>query len=219
LRLAFAATLAGMSEKATPTPDAGRRSDRSRRAIYEAALALVSETGYAKLTIEAIAARAGVGKQTIYRWWPSKGDVVLEAFLDLAQRSAVSPEDDPGAAAFPDSGDLAADLKLVLQATVDELNEPAYADPARALSAEGILNPQLGARFLEHVLAPGLRLYGTRLTAARERGEIRPETDVAIATDLLVAPLTYRWLMGTGPLDHAYADALVDHVLTGLRGA
>lgn len=207
-----------MSEKATPTttPDPTRRSDRSRRAIYESALALVSETGYAKLTIEAIAARAGVGKQTIYRWWPSKGDVVLEAFLDLAQRSAVAPEATPGAPAFPDTGDLAADLKLVLRATVDELNEPSYADPARALAAEGILNPQLGARFLEHALAPGLRLYGTRLTAARERGETGAEVDVAIATDLLVAPLTYRWLMGTGPLDHAYADALVDHVLGGL---
>ncbi|WP_436736651.1 TetR/AcrR family transcriptional regulator [Streptomyces sp. BBFR102] len=210
-----------MSEKAAPatTPDASRRSDRSRRAIYESALALVSETGYAKLTIEAIAARAGVGKQTIYRWWPSKGDVVLEAFLDLAHRSAVHPEAGPDAPAFPDTGDLAADLKLVLRATVDELNDPAYADPARALCAEGILNPQLGARFLEQALAPGLQLYGARLATARERGEIGADAEVAIATDLLVAPLTYRWLMGTGPLDHGYADALVDHVLGGLRGA
>ncbi|CAM5465644.1 TetR family transcriptional regulator OS=Streptomyces rutgersensis OX=53451 GN=F0345_07020 PE=4 SV=1 [Streptomyces diastaticus subsp. diastaticus] len=208
-----------MSEKAAPTttPDASRRSDRSRRAIYESALALVSETGYAKLTIEAIAARAGVGKQTIYRWWPSKGDVVLEAFLDLVQRSAVPPKAGQGASALPDTGDLAADLKLVLRATVDELNEPSYADPARALAAEGILNPQLGARFLEQALAPGLRLYATRLATARENGEIRAETDVAIATDLLVAPLTYRWLLGTGPLDHTYADALVDQVLGGLR--
>lgn len=69
-------------------PDSSRRSDRSRRAIYDAALALVGETGYARTTIEGIAARAGVGKQTIYRWWPSKAAVLMEAFLDLAARQA-----------------------------------------------------------------------------------------------------------------------------------
>lgn len=68
----------------TKTPDATRRSDRSRRAILDAALTLVGEVGYNKLTIEAIAARAGVGKQTIYRWWPSKAAVLLDASLALA---------------------------------------------------------------------------------------------------------------------------------------
>ncbi len=72
----------------TKAPDAGRRSERSRRAIYEAALALVAEEGYTRTTIEGIAARAGVGKQTIYRWWPSKSAVLLEAFLDLAEQAA-----------------------------------------------------------------------------------------------------------------------------------
>ena len=69
-------------------PDSSRRSDRSRRAIYDAALALVGEVGYARTTIEGIAARAGVGKQTIYRWWPSKAAVLLEAFLDMSARQA-----------------------------------------------------------------------------------------------------------------------------------
>lgn len=71
-------------EPAAPrAPDTSRRSERSRRAILDAALALVGEAGYARTTIEGIAARAGVGKQTIYRWWPSKAAVLLDAFLDL----------------------------------------------------------------------------------------------------------------------------------------
>ncbi|MDF9803357.1 AcrR family transcriptional regulator [Streptomyces sp. HB372] len=63
----------------TKAPDSSRRSDRSRRAIHDAALALVGEVGYRRTTIEGIAARAGVGKQTIYRWWPSKAAVLMEA--------------------------------------------------------------------------------------------------------------------------------------------
>ncbi|MEV4089583.1 helix-turn-helix domain-containing protein, partial [Nonomuraea fuscirosea] len=80
-------------------PNPARRSERSRQAILDAARELVSEVGYAKLTIEAIAARAGVGKQTIYRWWPSKGAVVLDAFLALSEAG-------PGRSmALPDTGD------------------------------------------------------------------------------------------------------------------
>ncbi|CAM5684673.1 hypothetical protein SRIMM317S_03433 [Streptomyces rimosus subsp. rimosus] len=92
-------------------PDSTRRSERSRRAIYDAALALVGEVGYNKLTIEGIAARAGVGKQTIYRWWPSKAAVLLDAFTQDVEGYE---------AGMPDTGDLAADLKFVLLASVDE---------------------------------------------------------------------------------------------------
>src|SRR4051812_2052510 len=107
------------------TPDPARRSDRSRRAILDAALALVGEVGYNRLTIEAIAARAGVGKQTIYRWWPSKAAVLLDASLALAG-DVPEGEGRPG---LPDTGDLAADLKRVLRATVDEFNDPAHDAP------------------------------------------------------------------------------------------
>lgn len=202
-------------------PDSTRRSERSRRAIYDSALALVSEVGYGKLTIEAIAARAGVGKQTIYRWWPSKGDVLLEAFLDLGEQGSEAAARAAGAEpgqqhGLPDTGDLEADLKLVLRATVDELNDPKYEAPTRALTAEGVVNEQLGAEFLERVLAPGLRMYTDRLTAARDAGDVAPGVDPLIAQELFVAPLTYRWLMRTGPLTHAYADAVVEYALRGL---
>ncbi|MFD3414897.1 TetR/AcrR family transcriptional regulator [Streptomyces cyaneofuscatus] len=206
-------------------PDSTRRSDRSRRAIYDAALALVGESGYRRTTIEGIAARAGVGKQTIYRWWPSKAAVLMEAFLDLAARAAeeAAPQADgadpqAGGAEYgiPDTGDLAADLKLVLRATVDELNDPLMEAPTRALTAEGIVDAKLGAEFVEKLLDPQLALYVTRLRAAQEAGQLRPDADPRIALELLIAPLTHRWLLRTLPLTHAYADTIVDYALGGL---
>ncbi|PRH79206.1 TetR family transcriptional regulator [Streptomyces solincola] len=198
-------------------PDATRRSERSRRAIYEAALALVVETGYARTTIEGIAARAGVGKQTIYRWWPSKADVLLDAFLDLGrQANEAAGADAEAYAELPDTGDLEADLKAVLRATVDELNDPAFEAPYRALAAEGVVNPELGLRFVESLLEPSLQLYVRRLDAAREAGQVRADVDPRIALELFTGPLAHRWLLRTLPLTHAYADRLVEYALRGI---
>ncbi|MFB6808080.1 TetR/AcrR family transcriptional regulator [Streptomyces sp. NPDC056387] len=193
-------------------PDPARRSDRSRRAIFDAALALVGEVGYNKLTIEAIAARAGVGKQTIYRWWPSKAAVLLDASLALFGEV----EEEAGWSGFPDTGDLAADLKLVLRATVDQFNDAKYEAPTRALTAAGATDPELSARFTEQLLMPQLALYEARLRTAREAGQLDPEVDLRLLVEMLVGPLTYRWLMRTAPLTHAYTDALVDRVLGGV---
>ncbi|WP_371671913.1 TetR/AcrR family transcriptional regulator [Streptomyces sp. NBC_00289] len=196
------------------TPNATRRSERSRRAIYDAALALVAEAGYPKTTIEGIAARAGVGKQTIYRWWGSKADVLLEAFLDLGAQA----EDEAGGQpyAIPDTGDLAADLKAVLRATVDQLTDPRFDAPARALAAEGVVNEQVGREFTAKLLEPNLQLYVNRLRSAQEAGQVRPEIDPRIALEFFVSPLAQRWLQYTGPLSHEYTDTLVDYALHGL---
>ncbi|WP_079144423.1 TetR/AcrR family transcriptional regulator [Streptomyces agglomeratus] len=198
------------------TPDSTRRSERSRRAIYEAALSLVGEVGYPRTTIEGIAARAGVGKQTIYRWWPSKAAVLLEAFIDLGEQAARAAGTEAGDYAIPDTGDLAADLRTVLRATVDELVDPKYEAPSRALAAAGVVDPQLGAEFVEKLLEPQLQLYVERLRAAQETGDVRAGIDPRIALELLVAPLAHRWLLRTLPLTHAYADAIVDYALGGL---
>ncbi|MEU1570939.1 TetR/AcrR family transcriptional regulator [Streptomyces collinus] len=197
-----------------PAPDSTRRSEKSRRAIYDAALALVVEAGYPKTTIEGIAARAGVGKQTIYRWWSSKADVLMEAFLDLAERSA--PDAGPEPYTFPDTGDIAADLKLVLRATVDELRDPRFEAPSRALAAEGVVNEQLGRELVAKLMQPSLDLYITRLRAAQEAGQVRPEIDPRIALEFFVSPLAQRWLQYTGPISYEYTDTLVDYALHGL---
>ncbi|MET9731638.1 TetR/AcrR family transcriptional regulator [Streptomyces sp. NPDC006458] len=203
-----------------PAPDASRRSEKSRRAIYDAALALVGEVGYPKTTVEGIAARAGVGKQTIYRWWSSKADVLLEAFLDLGEQAALAAREAgqgaPRTYALPDTGDLAADLKLVLRATVDELLDPRFEAPSRALAAEGVVNEQLGREFVTKLLEPQLQLYVDRLRAAQDAGHVRPGVDPRIALELFVSPLAQRWLQRTAPISHEYTDTLVDYALHGL---
>ncbi|MEU7716486.1 TetR/AcrR family transcriptional regulator [Streptomyces tibetensis] len=197
-----------------PAPDSTRRSEKSRRAIYDAALALVVEVGYPKTTIEGIAARAGVGKQTIYRWWSSKADVLMEAFLDLAEMSL--REDGPTPNTFPDTGDLAADVKGVLRATVDQMNDPRFDVPCRALAAEGVVNEQLGRELVAKLMQPSLDLYIGRLRAAQDAGQVRPEVDPRIALELFISPLAQRWLQHTGPISHEYTDTLVDYALHGL---
>ncbi|MER5445453.1 TetR/AcrR family transcriptional regulator [Streptomyces sp. NPDC002766] len=197
-----------------PAPDATRRSESSRRAIHDAALALVGEVGYPRTTIEAIAARAGVGKQTIYRWWGSKADVLLEAFLDLSAQAAREAGGEPYV--IPDTGDLAADLKAVLRATVDQLTDPRFEVPSRALAAEGLVNEQVGREFVAKLLEPSLQLYVDRLRAAQEAGQVRPEIDPRIALELFVSPLAQRWLQHTGPISYDYTDTLVDYALHGL---
>ncbi|NEB32328.1 TetR/AcrR family transcriptional regulator [Streptomyces sp. SID14446] len=197
-----------------PAPDATRRSEKSRRAIFAAALALVGESGYPKTTIEGIAARAGVGKQTIYRWWSSKAEVLLDAFMDLGEQAARAAGQEPYT--LPDTGDLAADLKLVLRATVDELLDPAFEVPSRALAAEGLVNDRLGAEFVAKLLEPQLQLYVRRLRSAQDQGEVRPDVDPRIALELFVSPLAQRWLQRTAPITYDYTDTLVDYALHGL---
>ncbi|MEU8399634.1 TetR/AcrR family transcriptional regulator [Nonomuraea sp. NPDC048892] len=194
-------------------PDPARRSERSRQAILAAARELISEVGYAKLTIEAIAARAGVGKQTIYRWWPSKGAVVLDAFLALSE---AGPE---GSMALPDTGDVAADLRAVMRATVAEFADPAFEGPIRALNAEIINDPALAAQYREKLAGPVDEAKKDRLRSAQRAGQLAADADLDLALELLYAPLYQRWLLRTGPLTPDYADALVEAFLRAMRPA
>ena len=191
-------------------PNVARRSERSRRAILGAALDLVEDVGYAKTSVEGIAARAGVGKQTIYRWWPSKGAVLLDALLTLS-------EDDEGVEPLPDTGDLVADLKLVLRATVDELTNPRYDAPMRALATEILHDPALHEEWRERIDGPLTRIREERLRSAQAAGELRADLDLALAIDLIWGPLFHRWLQGSGPLTPQFADELVDAAVAGLR--
>ncbi|MEU4511667.1 TetR/AcrR family transcriptional regulator [Nonomuraea wenchangensis] len=192
-------------------PDPARRSQRSRQAILTAARELVSEVGFAKLSIEAIAARAGVGKQTIYRWWPSKGAVVLDAFLALSEGG---PEHD---LALPDTGDLEADLRTVMRATVAEFADPAFEGPVRALNLEIINDPALAAQYREKLAGPVDEAKKERLRSAQRAGQLAADADLDLALELLYAPLYQRWLLRSGPLTPRYADALVDAFIKAMR--
>ncbi|GGL92597.1 TetR/AcrR family transcriptional regulator [Micromonospora yangpuensis] len=192
-------------------PNTGRRSEASRRAVLTAALDLLQEVEYAKISIEGLASRAGVGKQTIYRWWPSKGAVIFDAFLMLSEGAEGGPVQ------LPDTGDLAADLTEVLRATVTELNEPRYEQPMRALATEIAHDPELAAIYAERLDGPLREAKRQRLRRAQRAGQLAEDLDLDVAVDLIWGPLFQRWLHRSGPLTTEYADRLVATALDGLR--
>jgi AcrR family transcriptional regulator len=195
----------------TPNPDPTRRSDRARTAILDATVELLGEVGYRKLSIEAIAARAGVGKQTIYRWWPSKGAVVFDAFMKLQEAE--------GGTVLPETDDLAADLARLLRETARGMIDPRVDEPYRALATEIQHDPALNREMLDRLLGPLLEATRQRIVRGQDAGQIDRTIDPAIAVELLFGPIFHRWLLRTAPLDDAYADALADHVVRALRPA
>ncbi|MGW6378158.1 TetR/AcrR family transcriptional regulator [Rhodococcus sp. NPDC055112] len=195
----------------TPEPKVlpARRSERARSAILAATAELVFEVPYGRLTIEAIAARAGVGKQTIYRWWPTKGAVLFDALLELSGG--------PDGVALPDTGDLRADLGLFLRATVAEMTEPRFDAFLRAVMIEIQSDPDLAEVYRDRLLAPQREAIRERLRLAVESGAIRADVDLEVAVDLLVGPVQTRWALGLGGLTEGYADALLDLVMAAVR--
>ncbi|WP_067477517.1 TetR/AcrR family transcriptional regulator [Actinomadura hibisca] len=191
-------------------PDPTRRSERSRQAILTATRELLFEVGYARLTIEAIAARAGVGKQTIYRWWSSKGAVMFDSLLDMSRAEG---------AELPDTGDVEADLRTVLRAIVDEFNDPVLDGVTRALNTEIQNDPQLSADMRDRLLGPQLEATKDRLRAAQAVGQLAPDLDLSVAVELLFGPPFHRWLLRTAPLTHEYADTIVTMAVRAMRAA
>ncbi|MEV6867169.1 TetR/AcrR family transcriptional regulator [Streptosporangium subroseum] len=184
-----------------PGPDPSRRSERSRRAVLTAALDLLAETGYSDLTIEAIAARAGVGKQTIYRWWRGKGAVILDALVDAATVA--------GDIVLPDTGDLGADLRTVIRDTVAEFADPRLSATTRALTIETLADDELAEQVRDRLLRPQLAAIRLRLRAGQRAGQVRGDVDLDQVIELLFGPIYHRWLLRTGPLTDAYADGVV----------
>ncbi|SNT32289.1 transcriptional regulator, TetR family [Streptosporangium subroseum] len=191
-----------------PGPDPSRRNERSRRAVLTAALDLLAETGYSDLTIEAIAARAGVGKQTIYRWWRGKGAVILDALVDAA---AVA-----GDVVLPDTGDLGADLRTVIRGTVAEFADPRLSATTRALTIETLADDELAEQVRDRLLRPQLDAVRLRLRAGRRAGQVRDDVDLDQVIELLFGPIYHRWLLRTGPLTDAYADGVVKLTLAAI---
>jgi AcrR family transcriptional regulator len=190
-------------------PDPARRNEQARRAIHAAARDLVAELGLARVTVESIAARAGVGKQTIYRWWPDKSALVVDAYVDLVQAS--------GDLDFPDTGDLAADLRTVLHTTIDDLADPGFERRYRALLTAIQDDAALAASLHERLLGPWLDATRRRLRAAPEARHAG-DLDLEVAAEVLYGAVYYRWLLRTGPLSRAYADTVVNHTLRALPG-
>ncbi|MFC4243803.1 TetR/AcrR family transcriptional regulator [Gryllotalpicola reticulitermitis] len=192
------------SEAARPKPGR-RRSEDSREAILQAATTLVVELGYAAVSIEKIAQRAGVGKQTIYRWWPSKGDVLLEA---LAEKASVYVP-------LPDEGSWSADLRRMLDDSFTLAGTSQLAELLRALMVEAQLDPAFGARFRADFLERRREALGVLVDRARSRGDLPPELTAEFAADVVFGVIWYRLLAIPRPFDRELADHIV--TLLGAR--
>ncbi len=189
------------SRRAPPAAPSRRgrpRSDAARQAILVAALKLARERPLAAVSVDDLAAAAGVGKQTIYRWWTGKAAVLLDALGDLA--AAEIPE--------PDLGGLEADLAAFLAASFTTATIPGVLPALRFLMAEaqaeaGIAT-ELRARFIERRRDAVRRL----LARARERGELARDADRELLVDLVYGVLWYRILVTHAPLDASLARGL-----------
>jgi AcrR family transcriptional regulator len=176
-----------------------KRSEQSRLAILAATLELVAEAGYGALTIEGIAARSGVGKQTIYRWWPSKADVLLDALATKADLQIP----------VPDQGSFRADLAGFLGSTFELGGKSPVADTLRALMAQAQIDPEFGKRFREDFLFRRRDALGTLVDRARERGELPAGVRPGTVLDVVFGTLWYRLLATRDQVDRGLADELV----------
>lgn len=163
--------------------------------------------GYERLTIDQIAARAGVGKQTIYRWWASKGEVVADAALD----DGVTPLP----VSLPDTGAIRADLQTWLRQWVTDITTPEGTGLILALTAAGSDNKALADRLYTQFSAPHENLIRDRLRRAQSQAQLRADADLESIASTLVGALLYRVLGRNRPPTTQDADHLVELVLRG----
>lgn len=179
-----------------------RRSDRAHQAILQATKAILAETGYRALTIEAIAARAGVGKKTIYRWWPSKAVLALEALT--AHANAHVP--------FPDTGSLKEDLLSYFARAFPSM-EGGASELLHGLVAETQLDAEFGREFQRIFVVPRRDALIALLRRGAQRGELAADADLEVLADMIYGAKWYRFLMQPAPLDEGFARAIVDLVV------
>lgn len=175
------------------------RSEDSREAILQAAGQLLVEQGLAAASIDKIAQRAGVGKQTIYRWWPSKGDVALEALARKAE--AHIP--------LPDEGGWAADLRRMLDDSFAMAAAPQVGELLGALLVEAQLDPGFAERFRATFLDRRRAAVATLVDRARRRGDLPPGLTEGFAADVLFGVLWYRLVVVPQPFDAELGSRLV----------
>lgn len=187
-------------------PRADRRSARAHDAVLDAAVRLVRRRGYNRVTIEAIAAAAGAGKQTIYRWWPSKAALYLEAYSGFAAEQKLR---------F-DTGSFAGDLRFLLR----RLFRIYAATPARAILAGLIAETQSDRRVAKELTAHLVRgrrhLIRQILERGRNRGEVRANADLDFTVDTISGAVWFRLLLGHAALDNRFADKLVAQIRHGI---
>ena len=180
------------------------RSDRVHRAILDAFRAVLSEEGFADLRLEHVAARAGVGKATIYRRWASKEALAQELLAELAAPHI----------AVAEAGDTRAELLAVVINPMHAVTDTPFGPVIRALLSQIAVNPTLGDPFRATVVQARRNEIARVIGRGIARGDLRPDADVDIATELLVGPVYFRLMFG-GELSRDFANRVVDTVMRG----
>jgi AcrR family transcriptional regulator len=182
------------------------RSEQAEQAIIEATLDLFAEQGFEGVCVEAVAARAGVGKATIYRRWPNKEELLLAAFGSLK-----SPYPEPGGVCARD------DLVAMLSVMCADMADPRKARRYALLLGEGRKYPRLMERYTETVVKPRREAMRAVIRRGIESGELRADIDVEVAQLALTGTVLAREKSADGGLDGDFAARVVDELMLGLR--
>ena len=206
----MATKVKGNSPSNPATRSRGRpRSDSARQAILRAARELIDENGPTALTIEGIAARAGVGKPTIYRWWPDRHSVAMAALME--SESAVSSSATTGRSPM-------LSLHRQLRKVVSLFATPIGRN-VTTMIASADSDSELSKAFRNHFVLARREEGRALLLQAIDRGEIRPDANVEIVLDMIYGALFFRLLMGHAALDDALVRQLLEEALRGLHSA
>jgi AcrR family transcriptional regulator len=189
------------------TATGGRpRSPEIDRAVLAAAVKLVLAQGFGTLTMDTIAAAAGVGRMTLYRRWPNKAAIVMEAFV-----SRVDPN-----TLFVSGENYLEGIRLQMRAMA-KIFRGKDGVLMRSLLGAAQLDPELAMALRDRWTMPRRRMAIAYFRDGMKQGYLRPDADPEVIIDLLYAPMYYRLQMGTGPLSNTYVDEIFDHVMNGVR--
>jgi AcrR family transcriptional regulator len=201
---AEAAAAAGQATPCAPRRPGRPRDARADAAILDAAAQVLAEQGPGGFSVDAVAARAGCGKATIYRRWASRSELLLET----VELSAV---DVP----TPDTGSVREDLIILLGGLAGKMRGT-VAQLLPAVLAEAAVNPEMGETFRQLAGERRARCYNV-VVRGMERGELRSDIDADVVTDMLAGPIFQRVLFRHLPVDDTLVERIVDTVLDGVR--
>jgi AcrR family transcriptional regulator len=188
-----------------------RRGANLEEAILEAAYAELSEVGYSAFTVEGVAARARTGKASIYRRWPTRSDLLLDAICSQLP----TPADCGLTPAIPENKTTADALRDVAR-MIAKVTSSAAGDVIRAIKCEAVTDPELARAIDERFQGPR-REYMTRLfQRGIERGEVRPDADIKAIAEVLPAILTYKIVLQREPMSAAAITAIMEQVMIPL---
>ncbi len=192
------------------TPRRGRpRSEKARVAILEAAADLLLDRGLSGVSMDAVAERAGVSKATIYRWWPTKETLALDALF--SEWAAATPT-------ARDTGSLRGDLLALLRPWARLAGSRPYGRVIAGLISQAQADPGFAAQYRARFVEPRRGQAREVFRRAIERGEIPADTKIEVALDMLYGPLYHRLLHGHAPLSDRFVRDVVDTALDGIAG-